>query len=80
MLRDGGIFAQNVIDQPPLRFLGAVVATLREVFEHVAVIGAAGALRRDGRRQQIVIASDAPLPLDAHPARRSRPGVMTTSS
>ena len=65
MLRDDGIYAQNIIDQPPLRFLWADVATLREVFDHVAVIGPPG--RFDGSQggNTIVVASDAPLPLDA---------------
>ena len=46
VLRPDGIFAQNVIDQPPLRFLGAEVATLREVFAHVAVLAPPAAVRR----------------------------------
>jgi len=64
VLRDDGVFAQNVIDQPPLRFLGAVVATLQNVFEHVAVIGPPERLDGTAGGNTIVIASDAPLPLD----------------
>ena len=59
-----GVFAQNVIDQPPLRFLGAVVATLQNVFEHVAVIGPPERFDGTAGGNTIVIASDAPLPLD----------------
>ena len=39
VLRDDGVYAQNIIDQAPLRFLAADVATLRAVFAHVAVHG-----------------------------------------
>lgn len=65
VLRDDGIYAQNIIDQPPLRFLWADVATLRAVFAHVAVLGPP--TRFDGREggNTIVVASHAPLPLDA---------------
>jgi spermidine synthase len=65
VLREGGIYAQNIIDQPPLRFLWADVATLREVYAHVAVIAPAD--RFDGTEggNTVVLASDAPLPLDA---------------
>ena len=65
VLRPGGIYAQNVIDQPPLRFLGAEVATLRDVFDHVAVIGPPGRFDDTQGGNSIVVASDAPLPLDA---------------
>ena len=51
MLRDDGIYAQNIIDQPPLRFLWADVATLREVFDHVAVLGPPGRFDGDRGRQ-----------------------------
>ena len=64
-LRDDGIYAQNVIDQPPLGFLRADVATLREVFEHVAVLGPAGRFDGSEGGNTIVVASDAPLPLAA---------------
>ena len=39
MLRPDGIYVQNIIDQPPLRFLAADIATVRDVFAHVAVLG-----------------------------------------
>ena len=64
VLREEGVFAQNVIDQPPLRFLGAVVATLGRVFEHVAVIGPPERFDGTAGGNSIVIASDAPLPLE----------------
>ena len=65
VLRPGGVYAQNVIDQPPFDFLRAEVATVREVFAHVAVL--APPTRFDGTRggNTIVVASDEPLPVDA---------------
>ncbi len=69
VLRPDGIFAQNVIDQPPLRFLGAEVATLREVFANVAVLAPPARFAGTSGGNSIVIASDAPLPLDAIRAR-----------
>ena len=65
VLRDGGILAQNVIDLPPLGFLRAELATMRDVFEHVAVIAPAPRLAGDEGGNFIVVASDRPLPLDA---------------
>jgi hypothetical protein len=64
VLRDGGIYAQNIIDQQPLGFLRAEVATLRDVFEHVAVIGPPGRFDGTAGGNTIVVASDQPLPLD----------------
>ena len=65
VVRDDGVYAQNVIDQPPLGFLRAEVATLREVFEHVAVVGPAGRFDGSEGGNTIVVASDRPLPLAA---------------
>lgn len=64
VLRSGGIYAQNLIDQPPLRLLRADVATLRTVFEHVAVLAPAERLDGTIGGNAVVIASDSPLPLD----------------
>ena len=65
VLRDGGIYAQNIIDQPPLRFLWADVATLGDVFRHVAVLGPPSRFDGTVGGNTIVVASDAPLPIDA---------------
>ncbi len=65
VLRPDGIYAQNIIDQPPLRFLWADVATLREVFDHVAVLGPAGRFDGSAGGNTVVVASDAPLPVAA---------------
>jgi spermidine synthase len=64
VLRPDGIYAQNIIDQPPLRFLAADVATVRDVFAHVAVVGPPARFDRSGGGNTIVVASDAPLPLE----------------
>lgn len=67
-LRPEGIYAVNVIDYGPRDFLRAQLATTRAVFAHVALIGPAD---RMGPREQsaggnvVILASDAPLPLDA---------------
>ncbi len=63
VLGDDGVYAQNIIDQQPLGFLRAEVATLRDVFEHVAVIGPAGRFDGSDGGNTIVVASDRPLPL-----------------
>jgi spermidine synthase len=76
VLRDDGIYAQNIIDQPPLRFLWADVATLREVFAHVAVLGPAGRFDASAGGNTIVLASDAPLPLDALRAELAARGAV----
>jgi SAM-dependent methyltransferase len=64
VLRPGGVLAQNVIDLPPLGFLRAELATMRDVFEHVAVIAPAPRLAGDEGGNFIVLASDRPLPID----------------
>ena len=68
------IYAQNVIDQPPLGFLRAEVATLREVFDHVAVVGPAGRFDGSEGGNTIVVASDRPLPLAAIAAANAARG------
>jgi hypothetical protein len=56
-----GLYLLNVIDHGPRDFLRAEVATIRDVFAHVAVLE-----RADGRGgNHVVIASDRPIPLDA---------------
>ena len=78
VLRDDGIYAQNIIDQPPLRFLWADVATLRRVFDHVAVLGPPGRFDGSGGGNSVVVASDAPLPLDAIRAELAARGGPTS--
>ena len=69
-----GIYAVNLIDNPPLGFARAEAATLGEVFEHVAVIAPPGRLdRRDGGNF-VLLASDAPLDTDSITAANQRRG------
>ncbi len=65
VLRGRGILAQNIIDLPPLGFLRAELATMRDVFEHVGVIAPAARLAGAEGGNFIVLASDHPLPLEA---------------
>lgn len=64
VLRPGGVYAQNVIDYPPLRFIRAELATVRAEFAHVAVIAPEAALAGTRGANFLIVAADAPLPLD----------------
>jgi spermidine synthase len=63
-LAPGGLYVVNVIDYPPLGFARAEVATLRDVFGHVAVIGPASRLAARDGGNLILVASDAPIPAE----------------
>ena len=67
VVRPGGIYAANLIDFAPLSFARAELATMRTVFEHVAVASDAETLGREvGSGGNVVaIASDEPLDLEA---------------
>ncbi len=74
-LRPGGVYALNLIDHGDLGFARAEVATLRAVFDHVAVI--ASLARLDGLTNGgnfVLAASDDPLPVDAIQARNTSRG------
>ncbi len=79
LLAPDGLYLLNVIDHGPRDFLRAELATIRDVFAHVAVLE-----RADGRGgNHVVIASDSPLPLEAILARnraRGRDDVLLTGS
>jgi spermidine synthase len=64
VLAPGGIYVANVADRTEQRHARAEAATLREVFGHVALAAEPSQLR--GRRygNVLLLASDAPLPLD----------------
>ncbi|MGY1604309.1 fused MFS/spermidine synthase [Geodermatophilus sp. SYSU D00815] len=64
-LTDDGIYAANLIDRPPLGFARAELATLREVFPHVALLARAPVLAGEDGGNVVVLASRSPLPLDA---------------
>jgi len=65
VLRGEGRYLVNLTDGPPLGLARAQVATVADVFPHVAVVADAGVLR--GRRfgNLVLTASRAPLPVEA---------------
>ncbi|WBB82521.1 fused MFS/spermidine synthase [Micromonospora sp. WMMD882] len=65
VLRPGGVYVQNVIDYPPLRFVRAEVATVAAEFRHVALVAPPAALAGEYGANFLIMASDAPLPLTA---------------
>ena len=65
-LRPDGVYVLNVIDYGPKAFLRAQLATLETVFPHVAALGRADAFQtRSGGGNYVLIASHAPLPIEA---------------
>jgi SAM-dependent methyltransferase len=58
VLRPDGLYLLNVIDYEPRALVRAEQATLREVFEHVALVG-----HPDPGGNHVFLASDAPLPV-----------------
>lgn len=69
VLQPGGVYAMNVIDGGDSAFARAQLATLAEAFEHVAVIVPPGGVPEDRAVNQILIASDRPLPnIEVDPA------------
>ncbi|GIJ26321.1 hypothetical protein Vqi01_14830 [Micromonospora qiuiae] len=67
--RPGGVYVQNVIDYPPLRFITSEVATVAAEFRHVALIAPPEALAGARGANFLIVASDVPLPLAAVRAR-----------
>jgi MFS family permease len=73
VLRPGGLYLVNVIDGPQLRFARAEAATLLAVFPHIGVLGPADRLAGGSGGNVVLVASDAPLDVDAIlAANRSR--------
>ncbi|MFP5353002.1 MAG: fused MFS/spermidine synthase [Actinomycetota bacterium] len=64
VLTDDGLYALNVIDYPPLDFARAEVATIKEVFPHVALIARPEVLERSDGGNLVIVASKQPLPVD----------------
>ena len=62
VLRPRGVYALNVIDQPPLRLARAQAATLLEVFRDVALVGRRGALGGTAGGNLVLLASETRLP------------------
>ncbi|MEU4676452.1 fused MFS/spermidine synthase [Micromonospora sp. NPDC023737] len=65
VLRPTGVYVQNVIDYPPLRFIRSELATVAAEFQHVALIAPPEAIIGEQGSNFVLVASDAPLPLDA---------------
>lgn len=61
----GGALVVNSADGPPLHFVRGQVATLQAVFAHVAVISTGSTLAGARHSNLVLVASDAPLPVDA---------------
>lgn len=78
LLDEGGVYGINVIDQPPLGFLRAQVATLAEVFDHLALVAPPDRLRGERGGNVVVLASDRALPADALAARLIARGAAET--
>lgn len=64
-LLPGGMLVANTVDGPPLHFVRQQLATVRAAFPHVALIAAGSTLAGARFSNLILLASDAPLPLDA---------------
>lgn len=69
VLDDDGVYAVNLIDHGELAFARAEVATMAEVFEHVAVVGAPSTVDVDPAEREggnlVAVGSDRPLDLKA---------------
>lgn len=64
-LRDDGLYALNVIDYPPLAFAKAEVATLQQVFPHVALASAPATVRGIDGGNLVILASRSPIDIPA---------------
>lgn len=60
-LTAGGVYAVNLIDHPPLDFVRAELATLRAVFDHVALLARVPVLTGEDGGNVIAVASQRPL-------------------
>jgi spermidine synthase len=61
-LTDDGVYAVNLIDHPPLSFVRAELATLREVFPEVLLLARAPVLAGEDGGNVVAVASRRPLP------------------
>ncbi|MEZ5225491.1 MAG: fused MFS/spermidine synthase [Acidimicrobiales bacterium] len=61
VMTDNGIYLINLIDYPPLSFARAEVATLRAVFEHVAVVSSPTKFDADAGGNLVLVASHQPI-------------------
>ncbi|TFV52360.1 fused MFS/spermidine synthase [Blastococcus sp. TF02A-35] len=64
-LADDGVYAVNLIDHPPLAFVRAELATLREAFAHVLLLARVPVLAGEDGGNLVAVASQRPLPVEA---------------
>ncbi len=74
-LKDDGVYAVNLIDHPPLSFVRAELATLREVFPEVLLLARAPVLSGADGGNVVAVASRRPLPVDAIAAAMAERGL-----
>jgi MFS family permease len=74
VVRPGGVYVANVIDYPPFRFARAELATFRERFDHVALVGPSGSFAGQYGGNLVLVASDRPIDVDALARRASAHG------
>jgi spermidine synthase len=82
-LRPGGVYLLNLIDYPPLGFARAEAATLREVFEHVALIVPPQRVQGVEGGNFVFVASHQPLDvaaIQAHNDQRGDDDVVTAGA
>jgi spermidine synthase len=78
ILRPDGIYAVNVIDNPPNRFVHAEAATIGTVFPHVTVVADAAGISGLSGGNFVVVGSARPLPLAELGGRLERRGTGQT--
>lgn len=65
VLRPGGAYALNIIDYPPGRLVRAELATIAAGIAYVALLAPPAAIAGTTGANFVILASDAPLPLEA---------------
>jgi spermidine synthase len=63
VLKPGGVYALNIIDYPPARFIRAEAATLAAVFPHAALVAPPYAINGEQGANFVLFASDRELNL-----------------
>jgi hypothetical protein len=63
VLRPGGVYVLNVIDNPPLAFARAEIATLLAAFDDVAVLAPPPTLAGESGGNLVLAASDRSIPV-----------------
>ncbi len=74
VLRPGGTYVVNLLDEPPLAFARAEALTLTRAFRHVAVLVRPGMPENRRGGNVVLVASDRPLPLEPLARRRRARG------